>query len=295
MQGPTVRFWGVRGSIATPGPATARYGGNTPCVEVVGADGARLVLDAGTGIRALGDMLMREPQHQPLELDLLLSHTHWDHIQGLPFFKPLSDPRTVLRIHGARQNQVPLSAILERQMEPSVFPVPLTALAARIDVREIAPGTLELPGFHVDAIRLRHPGTTLGFVVQPADGGLRCAYLTDNELDATAPYPVPPDWHEDLVERLRGVDTLIHDAMYTEDFVRSRSGWGHSTPAQSIALAAEAGVRHLILFHHEPERDDRAMDALLEAAREEAARHGSLEVDAACEGDSFSLRPAAVR
>jgi phosphoribosyl 1,2-cyclic phosphodiesterase len=295
MQGPIVRFWGVRGSIATPGPATARYGGNTPCVEVCGSGETRLVLDAGTGIRPLGDVLMRASRDGPLELDLLLSHTHWDHIQGLPFFKPLSDAQTVLRIHGARQDSVPLSAILERQMDPSVFPVPLTALAARIEVHEIAPGPLALSGFHVEAIRLRHPGTTLGFVLEPTDGGLRCAYLTDNELDEAASYPLPSDWHEDLVRRLRGVDTLIHDAMYTSDFVRARSGWGHSTPAQSIALALEAGVRRLILFHHEPERDDDAMDRLLEAARTEAAKHGPLEVDAACEGDSFSLRPDAVR
>lgn len=147
MAAPEVHFWGVRGSIPTPGPGTARYGGNTPCVSVSNGEGGLLVLDAGSGIRNLGDRLMHRVRRGALDVELLLSHTHWDHIQGLPFFKPLSDPRTRVRIHGARQNESALSAILERQMEPSVFPVPLTALAARIEVHEIGPGPFEVPGF----------------------------------------------------------------------------------------------------------------------------------------------------
>ncbi|HET7110783.1 MAG TPA: MBL fold metallo-hydrolase [Gemmatimonadales bacterium] len=289
MAAPEVTFWGVRGSIPTPGPGTARYGGNTPCVSVSNGDGNLVVLDAGSGIRNLGDRLMHRPRASALEVELLLSHTHWDHIQGLPFFKPLSDPRTCVRIHGARQDESSLSAILERQMEPSVFPVPLTALAARIEVHEIGPGPFEIPGFRAEAIRLRHPGTTLGFILEPAGGGRRFAYLTDNELDLRASYPLPDTWRADLIERLRGVDTLIHDAMYADAFVEARAGWGHSTPAQSVELARNAGVRRVILFHHEPENDDAAIDALLKGAREAARRDGSLIVDAAVEGDSFAL------
>jgi phosphoribosyl 1,2-cyclic phosphodiesterase len=284
-----VTFWGVRGSIPTPGPMTTRYGGNTPCVSVADGDGRLVILDAGSGIRNLGDHIMRQRRMGALEVDLLLSHTHWDHIQGFPFFKPLSDARTIVRIHGARQEESRLGAILERQMDPSVFPVPLTALAARIEVHEIGPGAFDLPGFRAEAIRLRHPGTTLGFILEPAAGGRRFAYLTDNELGEKAPYELPATWRADLIQRLRGVDTLIHDAMYAEDFVESRSGWGHSTPLQSVALARSAGVRRLILFHHEPENDDAAVDALLARARQDAEAHGTLVVDAAIEGDSFAL------
>ena len=286
MSPPRLTFWGVRGSIPTPGPATARYGGNTPCVAIASDEGRLIVLDAGTGIRPLGDALMRR-RTGPLEVDLLLSHTHWDHIQGLPFFKPLSDRHTVVRIHGARQDATPLGAILERQMEPAVFPVPLTALAARIEVHEIGEGTFGLPGFRVTAIRLRHPGTTLGYRLD-AGPGAGVAYLTDNELGVTAHYPLPRDWRARLVAQLRGVDTLIHDAMYPDDFVETRAGWGHSSPAQCVALAQEAGVRRVVLFHHEPERDDAALDALLAQARS-AAGSGSLLVDLAREGDSFEL------
>jgi phosphoribosyl 1,2-cyclic phosphodiesterase len=252
MAAPEVTFWGVRGSIPTPGPGTARYGGNTPCVSVSNGDAGLVVLDAGSGIRNLGDRLMQRGRGGALEVELLLSHTHWDHIQGLPFFKPLSDPRTCVRIHGARQDESALSVILERQMEPSVFPVPLTALAARIEVQEIAAGPFDLTGFRAEAIRLRHPGTTLGFILEPAAGGRRFAYLTDNELDLRASYPLPDGWRADLVERLRGVDTLIHDAMYADAFVEARTGWGHSTPAQSVELARIGGVRRVFLFHHEP-------------------------------------------
>lgn len=289
MAAPDVTFWGVRGSIPTPGPLTARYGGNTPCVSISDGGGRLVILDAGSGIRTLGDHIMHQRRTGALEVDLLLSHTHWDHIQGFPFFKPLSDARTVVRIHGARQEESSLGAILERQMDPSVFPVPLTALAARIEVNEIGPGAFHLPGFRAEAIRLRHPGTTLGFILEPAAGGRRFAYLTDNELGETAPYPLPPTWRADLIQRLRGVDTLIHDAMYADAFVEARSGWGHSTPAQSVELARNAGVRRVILFHHEPENDDAAVDALLQSARRDAAEHGSLIVDAAHEGDSFAL------
>ncbi len=287
MAAPEVTFWGVRGSIPTPGPATARYGGNTPCVSVTNGEGRVVILDAGSGLRNLGDRLMHRAQNAPLEVDLLLSHTHWDHIQGFPFFKPLSDVRTVVRIHGARQDDSPLGAILERQMDPSVFPVPLTALAARIEVLEIGPGPFELSGFRAEAVRLRHPGTTLGFILEPASGGRRFAYLTDNELDQRASYPLPDSWRHELVERLRGVDTLIHDAMYADDFVDARSGWGHSTPEQSVELARNAGVRRVILFHHEPENDDDAVDTLLARARQSAG--DGLEVDAAVEGTSFVL------
>jgi phosphoribosyl 1,2-cyclic phosphodiesterase len=282
-------FWGTRGSIPTPGPGTARYGGNTACISLADSDGRLVILDAGSGLRCLGHELMsRRPS--AFAADILLSHTHWDHIQGLPFFKPLSAPGNRFAVYGAAQEGVPLQEILRRQMDPMVFPIPLEALAARIDVHEILDGEVPLPDFRVRAFRLRHPGTTLGYRVAPARGGREIAYLTDNELGSGGHYPVPADWRERLVQFLAGTDTLIHDAMYSDQFVQLRAGWGHSTPHQAVDLAAESGCARLILFHHEPEHDDAAIDRLLADAQAYAREVApSLEVTAAVEGSGFSL------
>jgi phosphoribosyl 1,2-cyclic phosphodiesterase len=285
----TVKFWGTRGSIPTPGPQTARYGGNTACVSVSGPDGRLMILDAGSGLRPLGHELMAK-RNSAISADILLSHTHWDHIQGLPFFKPLSAPGNTFCIHGAAQEGVALEEILRRQMDPMVFPVPLTALAARIEVHEITEGDVEVPDFVVQAFRLRHPGTTLGYRIAPATGGRDIAYLTDNELGDGAGYPVRHDWRRRLVKFLAGTDTLIHDAMYAEQIIQARCGWGHSTPRQAVTLASEAGCARLILFHHEPEHDDSALDRLLDDTRAYASRTaGSLQVDAAMEGMELPL------
>jgi len=285
----TVTFWGTRGSIPTPGVHTARYGGNTSCVAVTGARDQLVILDAGSGIRLLGRELMRVAS-MPMNLDILLSHTHWDHIQGLPFFQPLNTRGNSVRIYGAAQAGVPLEEILDRQMDPVVFPVPLKALAADLRITEISGGRFEIDGFLVEAFRLRHPGTTLGYKLVPARGGRTIAYLTDNELGLGGSYDVPPDWRRELVRFLGGVDTLIHDGMYSEAMIESRAGWGHSTPEQAVDLAAEAGVRRLVLFHHEPEHDDGAVDALVIGARSyAAARAPGLQLEAAMEGMSLTL------
>jgi phosphoribosyl 1,2-cyclic phosphodiesterase len=284
-----VRFWGTRGSIPTPGPQTARYGGNTACVSLSGPDGRLVILDAGSGLRPLGHELMAH-RNGAITADILLSHTHWDHIQGLPFFKPLSAPGNTFCIFGAAQEGVALEEILRRQMDPMVFPVPLRALAAAIQVKEITEGEVVLSGLTVRAFRLRHPGTTLGFRLAPEAGGRDFAYLTDNELGEGARYPVGADWRHRLVEFLGGADTLIHDAMYAEQIVQARCGWGHSTPRQAVRLAVEAGCRRLILFHHEPEHDDAALDALLEDTRTYAAGISrGLQVEAATEGMELPL------
>jgi phosphoribosyl 1,2-cyclic phosphodiesterase len=285
----TLTFWGTRGSIPTPGPATARYGGNTACVGISGPDGRLLILDAGSGLRPLGHALMAR-RSGPLSADILLSHTHWDHIQGLPFFKPLSARGNSICIFGAAQEGVPLEDILRRQMDPMVFPVPLQAVAAAVRVIEIGEGEVKLPDFEVSAFRLRHPGTTLGYRLTPAGGRHTIAYLTDNELGEEFDYPVRKGWRRALVEFLRGTDTLIHDAMYPEHMIGARRGWGHSTPRQAVDLAAEAGCRRLVLFHHEPEHDDDAIERLLRDTR--AYTGGAapgLEVAAAAEGQELSL------
>ena len=285
----TVTFWGTRGSIPTPGVHTARYGGNTSCVAVSGNRDQLVILDAGSGIRLLGRELMRASTGA-MNLDILLSHTHWDHIQGLPFFQPLNTKGNTVRIFGAAQAGTPLEEILDRQMDPVVFPVPLKALTADLTITEVVSGTFEIDGFLVEAYRLRHPGNTLGYKLVPVRGGRTMAYITDNELGAGGSYDVGPDWRAGLVRFLGGGDTLIHDGMYSEAMIESRAGWGHSTPEQAVDLAHEARCRRLVLFHHEPEHDDSAVDAMLIGARSYAAAHApGLVVDAAKEGMALSL------
>jgi len=285
----SVTFWGTRGSIPTPGAHTARYGGNTPCVAVEGVGGGVVILDAGTGIRALGGKLA-ERQNGAVTAEILLSHAHWDHIQGLPYFKPFFSPGNVVRIWGSQQGDVPLEAILRQQMHPAVFPVPLDALSARLSVEHVEDGEFPVGEFRVRSMRLRHPGTTLGYRLTPAAGGASLAYVTDNELGPGGRYDTGPGWRPELVQFLKGVDVLIHDAMYTPGELATHAGWGHSSYTEAVALAAEAGIGRLVLFHHEPDHPDGAMDDLVAAARNEAKhRGGPREVLAAQEGLQLTL------
>ena len=284
-----VTFWGTRGSIPTPGPQTARYGGNTPCVAVEGAGGHLVILDAGTGIRALGLQLV-EKQNGALRAEILLTHAHWDHIQGLPYFKPFFAAGNAVRIWGSRQGTASLEAILRQQMDPAVFPVPLDALSASLTVQEIGAGEFTMGEFRVRAMKLRHPGTTLGYRLTPVAGGASLAYVTDNELGPGGHYPLPPTWRADFIAFLKGVDVLVHDAMYTPAQLETHRGWGHSTYDEAVTLAAEADVRRLVLFHHEPEHADAVMDELVAAAQQTARSRGlKLEVLAAQEGMQLTL------
>jgi len=285
----TVTFWGTRGSIPTPGPLSARYGGNTPCVAVEGAEGQLVVLDAGTGIRALGLKLV-ERQNGAVQAEILLSHAHWDHIQGLPHFKPFFAPGNAVRIWGSRQGTTSLEAILRQQMDPSVFPIPLDALSAKLTVQQVEPGEFTVGAFRVRAMRLRHPGTTLGYRLTPVVGGPSMAYVTDNELGSGGHYDTPASWRKDLVAFLAHVELLIHDAMYTPQELEQHRGWGHSTFEEAVTLAADAGVPRLVLFHHEPEHGDAEVDGLLGAARRAATARGMpAEVLAAQEGTTLTL------
>jgi len=285
----TVTFWGTRGSIPTPGAHTARYGGNTPCVAVTGARGGLVILDAGTGIRALGSRLV-EQQNGAVNAEVLLSHAHWDHIQGLPHFKPFYSPGNAVRIWGSRQGSASLEAILRRQMDPAVFPVPLDALSARLTVQHIEPGEFTIGEFRVQAMRLRHPGITLGYRLTPLAGGPAMAYVTDNELGEGTDYATAASWRADFVRFLDGAELLIHDAMYTPAELDTHRGWGHSTFAEAVTVAREAGVRRLVLFHHEPAHGDDAMDRLVAEARRLVAP-GAMptEVLAAREGVELTL------
>src|SRR2546421_18479 len=204
----TVTFWGTRGSIPTPGAHTARYGGNTPCVAVEGTGGGKgggqlVILDAGTGIRALGRELV-ERQNGAVQAEILLSHAHWDHIQGLPHFKPFFAPGNAVRIWGSRQGTTSLEAILRQQMDPAVFPVPLDALSAKLTVQQVEPGEFAVGTFRVQAIRLRHPGTTLGYRLTPAAGGPRLAGVTPHKPGAGGRRRHPPPGGQGRAAVLRG-------------------------------------------------------------------------------------------
>ena len=284
-----VIFWGTRGSIPTPGAGTSRYGGNTPALEVRhgtsnGVDG--LILDAGTGVRALGQQL--SSNGTTVSMDLLVSHTHWDHIQGLPFFMPFFEPGNTIRIWGARQGGVDLEEILRNQMSPVVFPVPLDGLAAELVVNHIEPGEFELAGFQIRAMQVRHPGTTLAYRITPKGGGASFAYVPDNELGPGGDYDVPASWREAFVEFLSGADVLIHDAMYTSDELERHRGWGHSSNLEAIEIATEAKVKQLVMFHHRPEHDDDQVDVMLKETQEAAAGSG-VDVVAAHEGMEITL------
>jgi phosphoribosyl 1,2-cyclic phosphodiesterase len=285
-------LWGARGSIPTPGPMTARYGGNTSCVTLhaEGPTGRSLViLDAGTGIRPLGRALV-EASREPLVADLLISHTHWDHIQGLPFFAPFYDERSQIRIRGPKQGKVPLERILRDQMNPVVFPVPLHQLDASLSVTHVEPGAFEVGAFEVRTLRMRHPGNTLAYRLTPRVGGPSVVFAPDNELGPGGKYDVGPKWRDELVAFMADADLVVHDAMFTADEMDQFAGWGHSSHAEAVAVAAEAGVRRLVLFHHRPERTDDALDELFADARQRATRgNGNLEVIAGFEGLEISL------
>ena len=280
-------FWGTRGSIPTPGPHTVRYGGNTPCLEVRTADGHLIILDAGTGIRALGRALVEAADGAPIEADLFLTHAHWDHIQGIPFFAPLFGRGNRLRIWGSASLERSVDQVVRDQMSPVVFPVSFEALAATIDFHSIAEGTpMHGPGYDVQAFALQHPGGALGYRFEARDGhGGALVYVPDNELAPHPRYGSGPEWRAQMTTFVRGASVLIHDAMYTSEEYVACAGWGHSTHQEAVALALAAEVRTLLLFHHDPQRTDDALDRSVAECRELVRRAGaSLEVVAAAEG-----------
>jgi len=280
--GARLRFWGVRGSCPAPGAETVRHGGHTPCLSLEAGDGELLVLDAGSGMFPLGRwMSTRDPGRAPAAL--ILSHAHWDHILGLPFFEPLYHPGDTLQVFGPRPHTGPLTALLERLFDPAVFPVPRARDLEVVEV-DTAPWTPGGGGWTVRGFRAAHPGTALGYRVE-APGLLPLAYFPDNELGAAS--PPTPSWRQDLVHFLSGVHTLIHDAMFTADELASRRGWGHSAIEEVVELAREVGCTRLVLFHHAPERSDDEVDGLLERARELAG--SQVQVVAAMEGERGAL------
>ncbi|HET7553772.1 MAG TPA: MBL fold metallo-hydrolase [Gemmatimonadaceae bacterium] len=263
----TFTFWGTRGSIPSPGPSTVRYGGNTPCVEVRAPDDALVILDAGTGIRALGDALAQRSSGTPVSGDIYLSHAHWDHIQGLPFFAPLYERGNRFRIWTGTTAADDIERAVRAQMSAGVFPVKFDDVEATMEFRTLD-GAHSASSYTIEMLPVLHPGGALGFrLYAPGDSSPRLVYIPDNELASPAAYDSPADWHERLVAFARDAAILVHDATFTAAEYETHRGWGHSRYDDALSLALDAHVERLVLFHHSPDRADDDLDAEVERLR----------------------------
>ena len=296
-------FWGVRGSYPVPGPDTVRYGGNTSCVEIRTDAGERLIIDAGTGLVRLGEQLATQGQLLG-DFHLLLSHLHWDHIQGLPYFAPIYQQGSKVALHGLRSDVDKLPEVLRRVARHEFFPVSMDEWSARLTFHEVHAGRrFGAAAFQVRPFRLNHPFGAVGYRVD-ADG-TSCAYVCD-----TAPFfqvlhkkhflrgPEPLDaadrrslqrLRKGLVDAIRGCDTVIYDTHYTPEEYLRFPHFGHSTPDHALDLCAGQGIRCLVLFHHAPNHTDEQMDQISAHYQEAGARLG-MEVITAREGLNLPVR-----
>src|SRR5436309_7823174 len=292
-----LRFWGTRGSIAAPGAGTARFGGNTSCVELVTDSGKRVIFDCGTGARLLGAELIANPR-TPISATILLSHTHWDHIQGFPFFAPAFISGSQLTVCGPEGSDRSLPDVLAGQMEYTYFPVELGQLAAAIKYVDLREGSYKIDGLGVRTQYLNHPAITLGYRVQADD--LDVVYLCDHEPYSTTLWAEGAQYGsiDSILHAndrrhalfMLSADVVIHDAQYTPEEYQGKKNWGHSTYEYAVQMAMAAGVRKLFLTHHDPSHDDGFIDEI-----ESKARHivrnseSSMEVACAFEGCNQTL------
>ncbi|MFH2008553.1 MAG: MBL fold metallo-hydrolase [bacterium] len=301
-----IKFWGVRGSIPVPGIATMRYGGNTSCVQVLPSDETILIVDAGTGIRKLGKQLMQGVCGDGKgDIHLLISHTHWDHIQGLPFFAPSYREGNHITVYARERDDTHLDLVLKSATRDPYFPVPFDAVQAEASFRELKEGdTFRIGTCDVACCRLNHPWIALGYRVEEA--GRAFMYISDTapftelllEHDYIAAPPSPGDtpppeeagklvhMQEELIRLCRGCSLIVFDTMFTGEEYLQRPHWGHSSPAHAVEIARQAGVGRLVLFHHAPNRTDEQVDSLLAAVQASAP---DLEITAAAEGAELEI------
>jgi phosphoribosyl 1,2-cyclic phosphodiesterase/CheY-like chemotaxis protein len=296
-----IRLWGVRGSIPVPGKGTVRYGGNTSCVEVR-AEGEIIILDAGTGIRLLGLALDKEFGGQSMKLTLLITHTHWDHIQGLPFFSPAYNRKNLIRVLGYEGARAGLGKILAGQMETPFFPVSLRELPSHLAIEELKEMEFEIGKVKVRSKFANHPGICAGYRLFTSSGSV--AYFPDSEpyellkMQFASRDGISEEEARDfataertkMIEFLQGCDVVILDTQYTDEEYAQHIGWGHSSLSSVVSLALDAEVRQLLLFHHDPNHDDGMIDKMVEEARALVKKSGkTLEVDGAREGAEILL------
>ena len=284
-----VRVWGCRGSVAAPGPETVKYGGNTSCVEVRLASGQVLVLDAGTGIRPLGVALQAATCP---ELHIMLSHLHLDHLQGLGFFQPLFDPALEINIWGPPSPVHPLAERIAMYLSPPLFPVSLDEVPSRLTFHDAPDDAVRSGDATVRSCLVQHQGPTVGYRIE--ENGHSLVYLPDHEPSlGTDLRSVPPEWMSGY-DIARDADVLFHDAQYRDHEYGAHVGWGHSGIADAMEFAEKAGVRNLVLFHHDPYHDDHELEKVLE----EAQAFWPTARDRVClanEGMTISLDNGAVR
>ena len=270
-----VRFWGVRGSTPTPTTANVKYGGNTSCLEVHTSGGQLLIFDAGSGIRGLGRRLLQETPPEGHRIMLFLTHYHWDHIQGFPFFEPMYVPQNFVYLHGFRSENASVERALGEQMANPYFPIDMSVMRATRNFYTIGEETLQVGDARLTTRFLNHPQGCLGYRIE--DGDRVLVYATDNEHG-----------HELYDRNIRALsenaDVLIYDAQYTPEEYKSKVGWGHSTWEHGIRIAKEVGVKELILFHHDPDHSDFLVDSMVEEARRDFPN-----VHAAMEGMEIDL------
>ncbi|MBV9073443.1 MAG: response regulator [Acidobacteria bacterium] len=282
-----VKFWGTRGSIATPGPETVRYGGNTACVEVrCGED--IIIFDCGTGIRELGLELAREYAEKNLEVHLFVSHTHWDHIQGFPFFQPAYRPGNRVNIFSLHSPDRSLEKLFTGQMDGNYFPVTLDDLMARLHFEELV-GDVQIGDVKISHMHLNHPGLALSFRMESK--GRSFVYMTDHEpyqkLLGESAHTKKLDAEIDAFAK--HADLLIREAQYTDEEYLVKKGWGHSSTSDAASTAMNADVKKLVLFHHDPMHDDQQVDAIVESCREKVSHH-SKRIHVMGAADKLTLR-----
>ncbi|MCX7871733.1 MAG: MBL fold metallo-hydrolase [Verrucomicrobiae bacterium] len=277
-----IKIWGCRGSIATPGPETLRYGGNTTCVEMIGKDGTEIVIDAGSGARNLGKDLIKRNIH---EIYLLFTHAHWDHLLGFPFFEPAYCEDCKIYLCGGPKARDSLKNYLNHQMQAPYFPVDMELLHATFEFGfENAHGN-KIGNIQIESILLSHPNGGYGFKF--VENGNTFVFLTDNEL--AHPHDHSPKF-DDYVNFCMNADILFHDAQFTEEEYRTKKGWGHSNYSDVFNLAVKARVKKLGFFHHDPDRSDDELDRIVESYQNKAkSLANDITIFAVAEGMEFEI------
>ncbi len=282
-----IRFWGTRGTCPSPGPRTVRYGGNTPCVEVRGADEALIILDAGSGIRALGADLVESGD--TTSVHVFLTHRHSDHVLGLAHFAPLFERRQLIHLYCGDSERASLSAFAHTLLTPPMFP-DVDGMTSRLEIAEWNDGAEQRAGgLAVQRFTAQHPGEAAIFRLAD-DAGPLIAYAPDNELAYHDTRGERMAWRLELARFLRDVPLLVHDATYRHEELPRHAGWGHSSNLEAARLALDCGARTLVLFHHHPDRDDESVERMLDECRAFVAHEGAnLRVLAAWEGLALSV------